>query len=97
MEAERLREKLGLEGWVTTCGREKFRWAGRLAALDHETWAFRTLQWEPALATRKQRRPRRRWIDDIVEFLRVHHFESPWHELACDAELWRSLEDGFAK
>ena len=94
VEAECLREELGLESWITRCRREKFRWAGRLAALDHETWAFRALQWEPALATRKQRRP---WIDDITEFLKVHHFETSWQELACDTELGGSLEHAFVK
>jgi len=94
-EAERQVEKLGLESWVATCRRRKFRWAGRLASSDNETWAFRTLMREPPSAKRMQRRPRRRWLDDITEFVVAKGYSIPWHVLACNTELWHKLEEEF--
>ena len=73
-EAEGHLKRLGAEDWVSTQRRRKWRWAQRVATEKNDKWTLRALLWEPVLdrrfhARRQQARPRKRWIDDITNYL----------------------------
>ena len=72
-EAEDHLKKLGAEDWVSMQRRRKWRWAQRVAT-DNDKWTWKALLWEPVLdrrfqARRQQGRPRKRWTDDITDYL----------------------------
>ena len=93
---EELSGCLGYESWDVVQRRRKFRFAGRVARSCDDRWARRMLQWTPWFRLpssfgRRVGRPTSRWLDDLNQFA-----GSNWIASACDAELWKVLENGYA-
>ena len=81
---------------------EKWRWAGRVARYDHKRWAIQAMLWQPKESPQaKGRRPegqRKRWCDDIVQFMRSKGMDVDqwsWRHHAANQQLWESLENEF--
>ena len=73
-EAEEHLRIIGVEDWVSTQRRRKWRWAQRITTDSSEKWTFRAMMWQPAFdsrfkARRQQARPCKRWTDDISNYL----------------------------
>jgi len=67
------------------------RWAGHVARMGEEKGAYRVLVGKPE-GKRPQRRPRRRWVDNIVMDLQeVGCGYMDWIGLAQDRGGWRTL------
>ena len=75
-EAEEHMEKQKIPCWIETHRRLKWRMARRNVSLPEKRWTKRVFDWHPALdiniKTRRQvGRPRRRWEDDLNEFMKT--------------------------
>ena len=98
-EAEDRLEQVGYESWVVTQRRKKWRWAKQLATKDPERWAARAAAWNPVWhlkASRPAGRPKRRWAQDIVDFLGPQ-CPSGWLQAAKNESFWDSHEDAYTK
>ena len=74
-EAKKYIKKMQIPSWIETHRRLKWRMASRIALLPKERWTSKIFDWHPGLDNRiKTRRmvgrPKRRWEDDINEFLK---------------------------
>ena len=67
-------KKAGQSEWIQTWRRREWKWACRLVIDDVEKWSSIATIWQPLLHSsqpcgRTQSRPRKRWDQDIVDFL----------------------------
>jgi hypothetical protein len=105
--AEAQVKQLKLENWLTQIWRRRWRWAAGIAKHEARRWTHRILVWQPEMTTgtskvrtRKAGHPRKRWSDDITQFLLSKDFaivHSNWWTLALHAESWSSVEKGFVE
>ena len=86
-----LAAKAGVESWVRTFRRRKWRFAGRLARVNDDRWSWKVLSWVPQ-SHRSWQRPRTRWSDSLAQFAGGN-----WSEVASDAAYWCALEHGFVE
>merc|ERR1711957_513870 len=106
MGAEAHLTRLGLEDWVTTQRRRRWRWAARVAREPHK-WSHGILIWHPGdqhdhRPHRPPQRPKTRWSDDITAHYYSasgsqstdHNGNIPWIEVATTA-AWTSWELSF--
>ncbi|XP_073960723.1 uncharacterized protein [Choristoneura fumiferana] len=70
--------------------RNKWRWAGHIARMNHDRWARRTLEWRPRENTRSRGRPPMRWKDDICR-----QAGGGWMHMAVDRQAWRNGEEAY--
>ena len=87
----------------------KWRMALRIASLPNERWMVKAAEWNPELSSRYKTyraigRPRRRWEDDINEFLKLEENETEnptesennsWIKAAKDCGRWILLEKDY--
>ena len=96
-------DKANLQQWTVQWRRRKWAWAAKLLDKDNHKWSAVATKWQPLLHTdgpcgRRHARPKRRWEQDFVDYLRVacpselRH----WHELAADQNWWESHSETFA-
>ena len=89
-----------MEPWVHQQRRRKWRWAFRVANMDTDRWASQAMYWDPALtsisARRATGRPKRRWDDDVREYIYTQGIYTSWQSYALSHDAWNELEDGFA-
>ena len=64
---EWVRERTGLRDVVRFSRERRWRWAARVADMDHRRWARAVLEWHPRGPKRRQGRPAVRWRDDFVK------------------------------
>ena len=88
-KVDELAAKLGLESWVQTYRRRKWRFAGRLARLEDGRWSHKILNWQPE-SHRSRQRPLTRWSDQLTKYAGGN-----WMEIAVDTAHWSALEEGF--
>ena len=68
-------KKMKIPCWIETHRRLKWRMASRIASLPKERWTRNFFEWHPGLdnkinTRRLVGRPKRRWEDDINEFIK---------------------------
>ena len=69
----------------------RMRWAGHVARMGEEKWAYRVLVGKPE-GKRPLGRPRRRWVDNIrMDLQEVGCGYVDWIGLAQDRDRWRTL------
>jgi len=88
-------EKAGLTEWNVQCRARKWKWAQQLFEQEYGKWSQVATLWQPQLHTarqteRKKARPKRRWAQDLDDFV---HKELPeegksWRVCAHD-KIWR--------
>ena len=95
--------------WIKTHKRMKWRMALRISSLPNERWMVKAAEWNPELSSRYKTyraigRPRRRWEDDINEFLKLEENETEnstesenksWIKAATDRGRWILLEKDY--
>ena len=67
--------------WIKTQKSMEWRMVLRIASLPNERWMVKAAEWNPELSSRYKtygaiERPRRRWEDDINEFLKLEEDET---------------------
>ena len=94
--------QLQIDSWCVAWRRKVWRYAGRVAAMPADRWAQKAATWcaadDPRSRGRQHRRPKMRWADEIVQFLRHADHDvdiTNWMEMAKDASFWGGLEDEF--
>jgi len=92
----------GQKEWLTIWRARQWNWATRLVNDDSQKWSATATQWQPPLHCRKpsgrlQARPRKRWEQDLVDFLAFWKPGSreTWQELAARPSEWERLKDAF--
>jgi hypothetical protein len=86
-----LAERMGMEGWIATSRRRKWKFAGQLVRKTDDRWAKLLLNWKPYDGHgRGQGRPRTRWSDSIEDFV-----GGDWLRIAADECLWNDLEESY--
>jgi hypothetical protein len=54
MRSEELRRRSGIEDAAKAAIRQKWRWGGHVARMDHERWAYATTVWDPRIGRRNR-------------------------------------------
>ena len=67
--------------WIKTHKRMKWRMALRIATSPNERWLMKAAEWNPEFSSKYRTnraigRPRKRWEDDIDEFLKLEEDET---------------------
>ena len=95
-------QKLCLDDWCVAWRRRVWRFAARVSLLPADRWACKAASWDPddhvRRKGRKPHRPKKRWCDDICEFLRsrgVAATPQNWQEFARDRLSWQQWEAEF--
>ena len=90
----------------------KWRLALRIASIPSEKWLVKAAEWNPELSSKYRTnraigRPRRRWEDDINEFLKLeenetensiesdNQYNKSWIKAAKDCGRWTLLENEY--
>ena len=98
--------------WKTTQRKMKWRLAMRIATSPSERWLIKTAEWNPELSSKYRTnssigRPRKRWEDDINEFLKQiedeteiltessNQINKTWINTAKDRGRWALLEENY--
>ena len=83
-----------------------------MTSLSEERWVMKAGAWNPELSTkykiyRAVGRPKKRWEDDINDFLRPERIEdetrnvernnNEWLKIAKDQGSWKKMENKFAR
>ena len=101
-----------IQCWIKPHRRMTWRLATRIASLPKEGWIVKAAEWNPELSTKYRTyraigRPRRRWEDEINEFLKLVEDETEnfndsssqinrtWINTAKDRGRWTFLEDKY--
>ena len=93
-------ENSKIDDWSTLWRKRQWRWAGKLLHKSHHKWSYRVLLWDPPAdcgngGRRMRARPRKRWEDDLKQFLKSIGKDGSWEEVATLLEEWRALEGQF--
>ena len=85
----------GVESWIQTQRRRKWRWAGHIARLEDRRWTQLMYWWSPTTSRRRVGRPCRRWEEAFEEYFKNE--PEAWHKVAADRARWKSLEEAFCR
>ena len=96
-------EKAGLKQWTVQWKARKWRWAAALLQSENSKWSAKATLWQPelhssALRGRRQARPKKRWEQDFVDYIRniLPEADSTWQDLAKDRQWWLAETEKFA-
>ena len=111
-EADEHMEKHSVKCWVEVHRRMKWRMARRIITLPEKRWNRKVFNWHPGLdsnvkARRQVGRPKRRWEDDLNEFMKTEdEHEKDRYVLKNnnggmkeieDYKRWKENEEKFSK
>ena len=111
-EAEEYMEKQKISCWIETHRRQKWPMARRIITLPEKRWNRRVFNWHPGLDTsirtrRQVGRPKRRWEDDLNEFMKTEEGQekdkydlknnNSWMDELQDNKKWKENEEKFSK
>ena len=110
-EAEEHMEKHKIKCWIEVHRRQKWRMARRIITLPAKRWNRRVFNWHPGLDTsirarRQVGRPKRRWEDDLNEFMKTEEGQGKdkydlnnnrWMDEIEDYKNWKENEEKFSK
>ena len=108
METEKIR------CWKLTQRKMTWRLAMRIATSQKDRWLIKAAEWNPKLSSkyrtnRSRGRPRKRWEDEINEFLKQiddetenltessNHINKNWINTAKERGRWTLLEENYTK
>ena len=100
--------------WNRTHRKMKWKLASRIATSPSERWVKKAAEWNPELSSKYRTsrmigRPKKRWEDDINDFLKQNHDErkideprerriqnnNMWINIAIDRKEWTRLEEKY--
>ena len=113
-EAMEKMENEKIRCWNISQRKMKWRLTMRIATSQKERWLIKAAEWNPELSSkyrtnRSIARPRKRWEDDINEFLKQiedetenltessNHINKNWISTAKDRGRWTLLEENYTK
>ena len=74
-DVEERMQKLKLDDWTVMQKKRKWAWARTIFLMPDNEWVLMAMRWDPTIdikmnARRRQGRPRTRWCDDLVNYIR---------------------------
>ena len=111
-EAEEHMEKNKIRCWIEVNRTQKWRMARRIISLPEKRWNRRVFNWHPGLdnnikARRQVGRPKRRWEDDLNEFVKIEEGHgndrydlknnNNWMKEIEDYKKWKENEEKFSQ
>ena len=66
-----IREKTKVNDIIEEITKLKWKWAGHVARMKDNRWTIRCTEWQVRDGKRSRGRPKRRWRDDIQQWLRA--------------------------
>ena len=100
--------------WNRTHKKMKWKLASRIATSPSERWVKKAAEWNPEMSSKYRTsrmigRPKKRWEDDINDFLKQNHDETKidetrerriqnnnmWISIAIDLKEWTRLEEKY--
>ena len=114
IEAMEKMENEKIRCWKMAQRRMNWRLAMRIATSQKDRWLIKAAEWNPELGSKYRTnrsigRPRKRWEDDINEFLKQiedetenltessNHINKNWINTAKDRGRWTPLEENYKK
>ena len=95
--------KAGQKEWITSWRERQWAWACKLMTADAAKWSAVATHWEPLLHSSRPRgrapsRPRKRWDQDIIDYLeeRFPNSGRTWKDRAKEKTEWMKLASDFA-
>ena len=88
-----VREMTKLIDIIYTVRKMKWSWAGHINRLKDDRWTSRVTTWRPYDKKRRQRRPAKRWRDDLDKYWS----DTIWQRTAQDRVIWRRHAEAFAQ
>ena len=85
-----IREKTKVNDVLAEITKLKWKWAGHVARMKDNRWTVRCTEWQVRDGKRSKGRPKRRWRDDIQQWL-----GATWSRKARDRQKWRDLAEGY--
>ena len=92
----------GQKEWLATWRTRQWAWAGKLFTKDETKWSAIATRWQPLLHTRSQKgrqqgRPRKRWDQDIENYLKSKYpdKDDDWKVQANYEKQWQEDSDHF--
>ena len=80
-------KRSGIRTWVTEQRSKKWEWAGHVLRREDSRWSRNCLlSWSHEV--RRVGRQRKRWSDDLEDFVRTLPGHLNWKHLAKDREVW---------
>ena len=96
-------QNAGLSQWTVLWKKKKWQWAGKLMKDGVDKWSVRATLWQPLVHSnaprgRRQARPKKRWEQDFVDYIKnvLPETSKSWHDLARDQEWWLADTEKFA-
>ena len=96
-------EHAGVSQWAIEWRRRKWKWAAELGDTNNLKWSATSTKWQPLVhsggpCARRQARPKKRWDQDLVDFLRheLPDCAEEWREVAQNKLHWESMAEDFA-
>ena len=98
--AEALAQRASVDDWAELYYARKWRWAHRVATQEGDRWSALVTDWDPAShdkrnAHRRHAGLRKRWNDDINEYLQSQHCSAA-SPIPSDSR-WLDREEDFVK
>ena len=87
--AESIRKRTKVADILEHIYKRKWTWAGHIIRRSDERWTKRLTEWCPRNGTRTRGRPKKRWSDDLENFM------GGWQRYPYDREYWKDLQKHF--
>ena len=99
--AAHLAKKFQVKDCVEVQRSRKWNFVEKIALQTSQYWSKQALLWKPSTQTRfacrQQKRPKLRWEEDLVKFLkeRIDVDSDDWLQVAKDKVFWKSLQEDY--
>ena len=88
-----VRERTQIIDIINTLRKIKWSWAGHINRIKDDRWTSRITTWRPYDKKIRQRRPAKRWRDDLDKY----RSDTIWQTTAQDRVIWRWHDEAFAQ
>ena len=102
--AEHYLQKYNIMEWTTHYRSRRWQWAREVATHSPDRWTNQILMWQPLLHSkryvgRRQARPKRRWDDDLQQYVHQQLGQNcgVWHAIAADKAQWANLRHAYVQ
>ena len=86
-----IRKKTKVQDIMEKIKTSKWKWAGHLIRSQDDRWTKRLTEWQPRVGKRRRGRQKRRWRDDITDYMG----SAAWTRTAQTRHRWKTLKEAF--
>ena len=100
-QAENLLQKFNIKSWISAIRTRKWRLVAKTMNMPPQRWTRLALTWDPQQTSKSARRceghPRKRWTDDIDNYLCSRGMSKSCLKVAKNTTTWACLEGEYIK